>query len=101
MEFSFNRYTVEDSFIVGKNCISQKWGAQKLESLGLKKAGGGLSLGALPKFTPMSDWYEFSRTVEYGWKYAAGLIILVYFFKAAAGSELIYAYLCCRGCLLA
>jgi len=42
MEFSFNRYTVEDSFIVGKNCISQKWGAQKLESLGLKKAGGGL-----------------------------------------------------------
>ena len=49
------RYTVEDSFIVGKNklYLTKSGGTQKHGEPWTLKSGGGSGLGALYKFTPM------------------------------------------------
>ena len=46
---------MEDSFIVGeKNASDKKWGLRRWKALDFKKWGGGSSLGALQKFTPLT-----------------------------------------------
>ena len=68
------RYTVEDSFIVGKKIwIWQKVEGGELRSwkaLDIKSGGGVSSLGALQKFTPMemSAWHSQSkRLIQFLW----------------------------------